>query len=179
MKQRYVSIAMAVAVVATLLSGSAWPAGARAVRYDVSSIEVDCFTGMEAGWQEGNVLHLRGVGHTNVNISATPELNGINTTLADAEFNLANGNVSIRGTSSWQPAGIDGTWEGSWTFIANRGIVRGQAVAHGTGALSGQHLFLEIYDVPPREGDVAFCEGIGEYEGTVVAEGYILDTGAP
>jgi len=176
--KRYVAIAMAVAVVATLLLGSAWMAGAKVVRYDVSSVEYDCFTGLETVWQEGNVLHMRGVGHTNVHVSASPELNGINTTLADADFNLMNGNTSIRGTSSWQPEGIAGTWEGSWNFIANKGVVKGQAVAHGTGALSGKTLFLEIYDVAPSPGDAAHCEGIGEYEGTVRAEGYVLDTGA-
>ena len=172
------SIMLAVAVVAVLLL-SAWQVSAGAVRYEVSSIEYDCFTGLETVWQEGNVLHMRGVGHTNVNISASPELNGINTTLADAEFNLKTGNVTIhQGTSSWQPEGIAGTWEGSWIFIANKGVVKGQAVAHGTGALSGKQLFLEIYDAAPSPEGVAYCAGIGEYEGTVVAEGYILDTGA-
>lgn len=176
--KRYSSLVFVVALVATWLLGSVWPASARVVRYDVSGIEYDCLTGMEAMWQQGNVLHLRGVGHSNVTVSASPELSGINTTLADAEFNLRNGNVTIRGTSSWQPTGIDGAWEGTWTFLANRGIVRAQTVAHGTGALSGKTLFLEIYDAAPSPGDPAFCEGIGEYEGTVMFEGYILDTAA-
>jgi hypothetical protein len=65
---------------------------------------------------------MRGVGHTNVNVSADPELNGINTTVADADFNLKTGNAVIRGTTSLQPDGIAGTWEGTWTFIYNRGV---------------------------------------------------------
>lgn len=170
-------LTVAVAAIAVLLL-SAWQVSARAVRTEVSSTEYDCVTGMESMWQEGNVLHMRGVGHTNVEVSSFPELTGVNTTLADAEFNLVNGNVTIHGTNSWQPEGIAGTWEGSWNFIANRGGVRARAVAHGTGALSGKQLFLEIFDVPPGEGDAAFCEGIGLYEGTVRAEGYILDTGS-
>ena len=169
---------MAAVVVAVLLLASAWTASARAVRTEVSGVEYDCFTGMEAMWQEGNVLHLWGVGHTNLDFSDNPEVSGVNTTLADAQINLQNGNVTIHGTSSWQPEGIAGTWEGSWNFIANRGIVRAQAVAQGTGALKGKTLFLDIYDVPPGEGDAAFCEGIGDYEGTVRFEGYILDNGA-
>ncbi len=150
---KYGSLLLAVVLVATLLLGSVWPVSAGAVRYDVSSIEYVCLTDLGTEWQQGNVWHVRDRVHVNVDVSDYPELNGINTTVADAEFNLKNGNVSIRGTLSFQPEGIDGNWEGRWTFIANNGIVRAQSVAQGTGVLSGKTLFLEIYDIEPGPND--------------------------
>jgi hypothetical protein len=168
------------AVVVVMLLGTAWQLSARAVRYDVSSYEYDCFTRMETVWQEGNVLHMRGVGHTNVNVSANPELNGINTTVADADFNLKTGNAVIRGTMSFRPEGIAGTWEGTWTFIYNRGIGgTGRAVAHGAGALKGRTLFLDLYDAEPDDKVEEMCSGIGDPEGYVRTNGYVLETGAP
>jgi hypothetical protein len=167
-------------MVVALLLGTAGQVGGQAVRYDVSSYEYDCFTGLEAVWQEGNVLHMRGVGHTNVNVSANPELNGINTTVADADFNLKTGNAVIRGTTSLQPDGIAGTWEGTWTFIYNKGVgVTGRAVAQGTGVLKGKTLFLDLYDAEPDGNLQARCEGIGDPEGYARSEGYVLETGAP
>jgi hypothetical protein len=173
--RKHASIAAAVIIAAVLLLGVAWQVSAKAIRDDVSSYEYDCFTGLETMWQEGNVLHMRGVHHTNVNVSDNPELNGINTTVADAEFNLATGNVVIRGTMSLQPAEIDGTWEGTWTFIANNGVNSGKAVAHGTGALTGKSLFLDLYDAEPDGKLETACAGIGEPEGYGRSEGYVLD----
>jgi hypothetical protein len=170
----------AVAIVVVLLLGAAGQVGGQAVRYDVSSYEYDCFTGMEKVWEEGNVLHVRGVGHTNVNVSTNPELNGINTTVADADFNLKTGYAVIRGTMSLQPDGIAGTWEGTWTFIYNKGVgVTGRAVAQGTGVLKGKTLFLDLYDAEPDGNLQARCEGIGDPEGYARSEGYVLETGAP
>jgi hypothetical protein len=179
MKKR-VAITLAAAVLVALLLGTASQVGGQAVRYDVSSYEYDCFTGMETVWQAGNVLHMRGVDHTNVNISASLELRGINTTVADADFNLKTGYGAIRGTMSFQPDGIAGAWEGSWTFIYNNGVGgTGRAVAHGTGALKGKTLFLDLYDAEPDGNLEAACEGIGDPEGYVRSVGYILETGAP
>jgi hypothetical protein len=179
MKKR-VSITLAVVVVAVLLLGTAWQLSAGAVRHDVSSYEYDCFTGMETVWQEGNVLHLRRVGHTNVSTSENPELSGVNTTVADADVNLKTGVMVIRGTMSFQPEGIAGTWEGSWTFIYNKGVGgTGQGVAHGTGALNGKTLFLDLYDAEPDGNLEAECQGIGEPEGYTRSEGYVLETSAP
>ena len=179
MKKRAAITGVVVAVFVLLL-GTAWQVGGQTVRYDVSSYEYDCFTGLEAVWQEGNVLHMRGVGHTNVNVSTNPELNGINTTVADADFNLKTGNAVIRGTTSLQPDGIAGTWEGTWTFIYNRGVGgTGRAVAQGTGALSGKTLFLDLYDAEPDGKLGEMCEGLGDPESYARSEGYILETGAP
>jgi hypothetical protein len=167
-------------VVAVLLVSTAGQLSAKAVRYDVSSYEYDCFTGLEEEWQEGNVLHLRGVGHTNVSTSENPELSGINTTLADADVNLKTGVMVIRGTMSFQPEGTAGTWEGSWTFIYNNGVGgTGRAVAHGTGSLSGKILFMDLYDAEPDGNIEAACQGIGGPEGYARSEGFILETSAP
>jgi hypothetical protein len=128
-------------------------------------------------------MHMRDVVHVNVNVSDTPELSGINTTIADAEFNLKTGGAVIRGTMNFQPSGIAGTWEGTWIFTGNKGAGAAQAVGHGTGALSGKTLFLKLYDPEPDdpryENLPAMCAEIGDIEGITLFEGYILNSGTP
>ena len=159
-------------------------ASAEASRTYFSGIEYDCLVdlGVEP-WIEGNVMHMRDVVHVNVNVADTSELNGINTTIADAEFNLKTGGAVIRGTFSFQPYDIAGTWEGTWIFTGNKGVGAAQAVAHGTGALSGKTLFLKLYDPAPddpRLGNLdAMCAEIGISEGVTLFEGYILNSGTP
>lgn len=178
--KKWASITLAVALAATLLLGSAWTASGPALRYEVSSSEYVCLTDPGTVWQEGNVLHMRNVVHVNVDVSDDPEMNGINTTVADADVNLKNGNMTIHGTWSFQPEGIDGTWEGSWNFIANNGIVRAQAVAQGTSALKGKQVFIEVFDVAPDPDGQDICDQVnGLYEGSEVTKGYVLVTGAP
>lgn len=165
--------------VAVLLLGVAFQANAQATRYEVDSYEYDCTTNWGSEWQEGNVWHIRGIVHTNVNISDDPEMNGINTTVADADFNLKNGNAVIRGTMSLKPHDIDGTWEGTWTFIATNGIYRGQSVAHGTGALKGKMLFMELFDAVPADDAEAVCASVGGVpHGFTATKGVVLVTGS-
>jgi hypothetical protein len=163
-----------------LLMSVTFAVSAQANRTYLTAVEYDCFVGMGTEpWMEGNVMHLRDVLHVNVDISDAPEFNGINTTIADAEINMNTGGMVIRGTLSFQPEGINGTWEGSWVFIGTKGRSYAQSVARGTGALAGKTLFLKIYDVAlddPRYANLpAMCNGIGEPEGIVIAEGYILE----
>lgn len=163
-----------------LLMSVTFSANAQANRTYLKAVEYDCLVGMGTEAQEeGNVIHLRDVLHVNVDVSDTPEFNGINRTLADAEINMNTGGIVIRGALSFQPEGIDGTWEGSWVFIGTKGRGFAQSVAHGTGALAGKILFLNIYDAAPDdpryENLPAMCNGIGEPEGIVIAEGYILE----
>lgn len=172
-------ITMAVMLAAALLS-LAFQANAQANRIEVEFCENDCLTGIGEMWEEGQLLHMRSVTHTNFNVSDSRYLNGINTTVADAEFNLKTGSVVIRGTSSVQPDGINGTWEGTWTFIANNGVLKGEAIAHGTGDLLGKTLFLNLYDAPPDPDLAEICQDIDALsEGTGFAKGYVLDTGRP
>ena len=169
---------LAVLMAAALLLGMVLPANAKATRIEVSSFEYDCGNGWDDDWMEGQVWHIRNYLHTNRNVSDFPELDGINTTVADAEIKLDTGYVAIHGKLSWKPDTIDGTWEGSWTFISNAGITRGYAVARGTGELSGKTLYLYLYDAPPTpEKGAAMCAGLGDYESNTIAKGYILDSG--
>lgn len=169
---------VAVLVVVALLGSVAWQAQAEATRYEVSSYEYDCTTDWGSEWMEGNVWHIRNIVHTNVNISDSPEMDGINTTVADAEFNLKNGNAVIRGTMSLKPHTIDGTWEGTWTFIANNGIYRGQAVAHGTGALKDKMLFMDLFDAVPADDAEDVCASVGGVpHGFTATSGVVLATG--
>jgi hypothetical protein len=173
-------ITFSVLLTLVLLASMAVTANAQANRIYLTAVEYDCLVGMGTEPRmEGNVLHLRDVLHVNVDVSDTPEFNGIHTTLADAEINMNTGGVVIRGTSSFQPEGINGTWEGSWVFIGTKGRGYAQSVARGTGDLAGKILFLNVYDVAPDdpryENLSAMCAGIGEPEGIVIAEGYILE----
>jgi hypothetical protein len=178
--KRSVSITLAVMLAAALLLSIAFQANAQANRIEVEFYENDCLTGIGDMWEEGQVLHMRNVTHTNFNYSDSPYMKGINTTVADAEFNLKTGSVVIRGTSSIQPYGINGTWEGTWTFIGNNGVLKGEAIAHGTGDLFGKTLFLNLYDAPPDPDLAEICQGIDALpESTGFAKGYILDTGRP
>jgi hypothetical protein len=171
-------ITLSVVFALVLLISLAFTASAQASRNYFTAVEYDCFTGMGTEPRmEGNVMHMRGVRHVNMDVSETPEFNGLNTTVANAEFNLNTGGAVIRGTLSFQPYGIAGTWEGTWIFTGNRGKGVAQAVAHGTGALAGKTLFLKLYDDPSPDFDklAQMCEGIGEPESIVMVEGYILE----
>ena len=179
--KRIKSILLAVVIAATLLLVMALGASAKATRTNVTSYEHDCLTQQpDKLWMEGDVLHIRGVGHKNVNISDTPEFNGINTTWADADINMKTGYAYIRGTMSFKPQGIEGTWEGTWIFINSKKVNSGSAVAHGTGALEGKSLFLKLYDTPTVPETESICADFGQPESSNSRiEGYILDTGAP
>jgi hypothetical protein len=178
-KKRSILFSLASVIIAVLLLGMALPANAKATRIEVNSFEYDCGNGYEKEWMGGNDYHIRNYLHTNRNVSDFPDLDGINYTVGDGDFNILTGVTAIRGTMSFHPHSIDGTWEGSWTFISNAGITRGYAVAHGTGDLFGKTLYLNLYDTDPTPDDKAMCEGLGVWEGNMIAEGYILDTGAP
>jgi hypothetical protein len=178
MKTRLV-IVSALLIAALLLLSIGLPVRASASRTEVTFVEYDCAIGFEQDWMNGQIYHIRNFVHTNVTVSDNSEVNGINTTVADAEINMATGYAVIRGTTSLQPEGIEGSWEGSWTFIANKGVYRGWAVAQGTGELAGKTLFLNLADGVPDPDTLADkCSGIGDPEGISVATGYILDTGS-
>jgi hypothetical protein len=171
-------IMLPVLLALALLMSVTFAASAQANRIHFTAVEYDCFTGVGVEpWWEGNVMHMRDVWHVNVDVSDMPEFNGLNTTIADAEFNMKTGGAVIRGTLSFQPYGIAGTWEGTWIFVGNKGKGIAQAVAHGTDALAGKTLFLKLYDDPNPNFDklAQMCEGIGEPEGIVLVEGYILE----
>ena len=174
------NITLSVVLALVLLLSVAFTASAQANRTYFTAVEYDCFTGM--GTQpriEGNVMHMRDVWHVNVDVSDTPEFNGLNTTIANAEINLKTGGAVIRGTLNFQPDSISGTWEGTWIFTGNKGKGVAQAVAHGTGELTGKTLFLKLYDAAPDDplyaNLPAMCAEIGEPEAIVLVEGYILE----
>ena len=175
--KRTKNIVVAVVIAAALLFSMTFTVSAKTTRAGLNSVEYDCLTDPGKMWMEGNILHIRGREHVNVDVSDAPELNGINTTVADAEINMATGFVEIRGTFRFQPEGIQGAWEGSWIFIGNKGVLNTRSVAHGTGALAGKSLFLHMYDVPYDPITETMCAGIGIPEGTMYIEGYILDPG--
>ncbi len=161
-----------------LLLGMVMPVSAEATRKEVSAVETSCGNGWEKMWMDGQVMHIRNFVHTNRLISADAELNGINTTVADAQINLMNGNGLIKGTWSLKPDSINGTWEGTWLSIGTKGLGKAWAVGQGKGELSGKMIFLEISG-DPSNTDTSQCAGLGTWEGNYTDVGYILENGQP
>ncbi|MEJ2600462.1 MAG: hypothetical protein P8Z00_19155 [Anaerolineales bacterium] len=176
------TITLATVFSIVLLLSVTFVAKAQSNRTYFTAVEYDCLVDLGTEpWMEGNVMHMQNVLHVNVDVSDAPEFNGLNTTIADAVFNLKTGGAVIRGTLSFQPDNIAGTWEGTWIFTGNKGKGVAQAVAQGTGALFGKSLSLKLYDAEPDDSRYeylpAMCAGIGEPESIVLIEGYILDSG--
>ncbi len=179
MKKSALFIIATVFVVALLL-GFTWQANAQATRIEgLTSHEYDCaIPGTFNPTFSGNVMHIRDYVHVNVNESESPYLDGINTTVADAEFNNVSGTASIRGTMHLAPTAYpDSAWVGRWVFIASKGTYFGRAVAQGTGELEGMTLFIDLYDWaanPEIAKDV--CDSVGGVpeESHTITEGYIV-----
>jgi hypothetical protein len=178
MKKSVLFIFVAV-FVAALLLGFTWQANAQATRIEgLTSYEYDC--GIPETFNptfSGNVMHIRDYVHVNVNESDSSYLAGINTTVADAEFNNVSGTASIRGTMRLEPTDYPGSaWVGRWVFVASKGTYFGRAVAQGTGELEGMTLFMDLYDwAADPDVAAAVCEGYGvPEESHTVTEGYIV-----
>jgi hypothetical protein len=188
MKKR-ILVGLLLVLVAIIVLSTGGAIRAQPVRTEFTSLEYDCFTGFEEGGGvfalDKNVMHVRGILHDNVNISDTPEMNGIHHTVADAEFNSQSGVGTVRGTSELVPEGIDGAWVGHWVFLYNNHHSYGWAVWRGTGELSGKMAFVDVYDEFGVEPPAGICDDIGgdpdldgELEGIVRTAGYILNIGA-
>ena len=179
---RKFAVVMFVALfVAVLLLPSTGQADARATRIEgLTSYEYDCAI-LETfnPWYTGNVMHIRDYVHVNINVSDSEYLNGINTTVANAEINLVNGSATIRGTMRLVPYDYpDSAWEGNWVFVGSRGAYFGRAVAHGTGDLAGMTLFMDLYDAPVADDADAMCATVSYNGFTGVPEASFTNTAA-
>ncbi|MFN2134488.1 MAG: hypothetical protein ACK2UK_00950 [Candidatus Promineifilaceae bacterium] len=189
MKKRVVTVLVFV-FVGTLLLAAAVQAQAKAARIEgLTAYEYDCaipqtFQPTFSG-QDGHIMHIRDYVHVNVNVSESPYLAGINTTIAEAEIDTSNGRASIRGTMRLEPDAYPGSaWVGRWVFVANKSVNFGWAVAQGTGELKGMTLFMNLYDALPAGDAKEVCETVsyngytGVPEDTfTTTEGYILVSG--
>lgn len=174
------TITLSILLAVLLLLSMDMTASAQATRTYLASYEYDCMVDPGTMWLEGDILHVRGRVQSNVNVSDAPELNGISTVVGNADINLKTGYGVFRGTYSFQPNDIAGTWEGSWIFTGTKGTGVSRTVAQGTGALAGKKLFLTMRDdLSPGDESAAMCANLGEWSGNIVAEGYILDPGGP
>lgn len=162
MKKPVLFTFVAVFVVALLL-GVAWQANAQATRIEgIEVYEYDCGDPLtfnptfspppnpEDPEYAPSVMHIRDYVHVNVVASESDYaeyVQGINTTVANAEINFWSGTTSIRGTSTLVPdAYPDSAWIGRWVFIASKGTYFGRAVYRGTGELQGMTMFFDLYD---------------------------------
>jgi hypothetical protein len=177
--KRHTILILAVFIVAVMLLGTALETRASPSRTDFTVTEYVCAPELPEPWFTGNVMHIRDYKHVNVDDSTTPEVNGLNTTIADADINLKTGIANIRGTFSIQPEGFAGTWEGTWVFNGTPGVGFARGVGRGTGVFAGKHIFLKVYDLPPDpDTNAEKCAEIGypDYpEGVELVEGYILE----
>lgn len=181
MKKRII-ISLVLVFVFVLALASSGTMSAKSVRTEFSQVEYDCFTGFtEDGgvWEDPDgMTHMRGVLHSNIAMSETPEFDGIHHTVADAEFNNKTGFAIIRGTSNFIPNTIDGAWVGHWVFIGNKNHGYGWGVWHGTGALSGRVARMDVYDAPEVVEIEGICDSVGGvYEAAVKTEGMMLEAG--
>jgi hypothetical protein len=187
MKKRF-AVGLVFVLVVLMVLGTSGALSAKSVRTDVESVEYDCFTGFAEGggiWQEGDVMHIRDILHTNFNFSDTPELTGVHSNVANGQINTATGHVTVRGQSTWVPEGIDGAWVGHWIWIATKDRNDTWGIFRGTGALQGKILFTDVYDYPEAPPRPDICDAVCAsaepescyLEGTVRTDGYILEVG--
>ena len=178
--KKFKTISLAVVITVALLLSMVMVASAQTTRTYLTSYEYDCLVDPGEMWMEGGILHIRGRVQSNVDVSDTQELNGISTVVGNADINLKTGYGVFRGTYSFQPDGIAGTWEGSWIFTGTKGTGVARTVAQGTGALAGKQLFLTMRDdLSPGDESEEMCAGIGEWSGNILVEGYVLDPAGP
>ena len=173
MKTRRIML-ISVVLSLVLMLNAVLPVSAEATRQEVSAIESSCSNGWEEMWMEGQAMHIRNFIHTNRLVSADDELNGINTTIADGQINLLNGDGLIKGRFSLKPDTINGTWEGTWLSISTKGLNRAWAVGQGKGELSGKTLFLDIIGDPTNLNS-SLCGVLGAWDGNYTDVGYILE----
>jgi len=105
--------------------------------------------------QHGQTLHFSGQIHQNLFFSDDPAVfpNGTNTGVLDMTINLVTGNAMVYAEASFQPDGVNGTWEGAGHFLVDTltGDQQGHAVFHGTGDLAGQTLVVDITGGNPAD----------------------------
>jgi hypothetical protein len=105
--------------------------------------------------QHGQTLHISGQLHENLFFSDNPAVfpNGVNTGVLDMTINLVTGNAVVYAEASFQPDDVNGTWEGSGTFLVDTltGDQQGHGVFHGTGDLAGQTLVLDVSGGNPAD----------------------------
>lgn len=125
--------------------------------------------------QHGQTLQLKGQEHQNLFFSDDPAMfpNGTNTATLDLTINLITGNATVYAMASFQPNGVNGTWEGHGSFVVDTltGDQQGHAVFHGTGDLAGQTLVVDI-----TGGNPANCPALPGLMSAGIWNGFIVST---
>lgn len=123
--------------------------------------------------QNGQTLHFNGQVHQNQFFSDDPAMfpNGINTAILNMTVNLMTGNAMVYAMASFQPDGVNGTWEGRGSFLVDTltGNQQGHAVFHGTGDLAGQTLVVDI-----TGGNPASCPDLPGLMSAGIWSGFII-----
>jgi hypothetical protein len=139
----------------------------------VSGLECAYVIGPAIPEQHGNTLHFSGQVHQNLFFSDDPAVfpDGTNSAVLDMTINLATGNAMVHAEASFQPDGVNGSWEGFGSFLVDTltGDQQGHAVFHGTGDLAGQTLVLDV-----TGGNPGACPGAPNLMSAGIWSGFIV-----
>lgn len=103
------------------------------------------------------VIHFRGREASTLATSDDPRYTGSAEVVFRGRQEAATGDGRGFGRFSFQPDGIDGSWEGSFTGSWDGGLFSGRGVAHGTGELRGQTLHSRLQEHRVDEGAPTPC----------------------
>jgi hypothetical protein len=166
---------LAVLVVAVALLTAMVPAVglAQAPLTYISGLECAYIVGPVAPEVHGQTLHFSGQIHQNLFVSDNPAVfpNGTNTAVLDMTVNLVTGNAMVHAEASFQPDGVNGTWEGHGSFVVDTltGDQQGHGVFHGTGDLAGQTLVVDV-----TGGNPADCPWAPNFMSAGIWSGFIV-----
>lgn len=127
---------------------SALPVQASAGQQSFTALDATCSVIPGSQWIHGNVLHVRGEVDIKQTISSNPLVNGTDRVITNYDINLNTGSGGGWGTFTLQPAGVHGSWSGSFSGPLSLGVFSGQGVATGTGDLAKMRLQAHFQGIP-------------------------------
>lgn len=122
------------------------PVAAKAERIYYSGEDCPIYVGpAEREWVSDGILHRRGIEMITTLLYEPSDLNGTNQIVANMDVDLATGAVHVYGTAELHPDEGEGTWVGFFsTHVSPEGVIKGNAVVHGTGDFEGMIGFNSI-----------------------------------
>ena len=104
------------------------------------------------------VVHFHGRKATTRAVSDDPRYTGTAEVVFRGRQDVMTRDGSGFGRFSFEPDGIDGTWEGTFTGEWNGGLFSGRGVAHGTGELQGLTLNSRLEEYVRDADDPVPCD---------------------
>jgi len=104
------------------------------------------------------VVHFQGRKATTRAVSDDPRYTGTAEVVFRGRQDVVTRDGSGFGRFSFEPDGIDGTWEGTFSGEWNGGLFSGRGVAHGTGELQGLTLQSRLEEYVRDADDPVPCD---------------------